>query len=62
MLGTVKGYIKDLPDTSFPELYQRYICDVQDSNIVVEVGTVKTDDIVSLKKLLERLNRELKVR
>lgn len=59
MLGTVKQYIAELPDTPFYEYYQRYIFNVQDQNISTEVASIKTDDILSLEKLVERLHQEL---
>lgn len=59
MLDSIKRYIKELPDLEFGEFYQRYICDVQDENLLVEVGSVKTDDIISLNKLIEKLHKSL---
>lgn len=59
MLGTIKSYIQDLPEDSFDEFYQKYIFDVQDQNIETEVGSVKTSDILSLDKLIARLQKEL---
>lgn len=59
MLDTVKSYIEELPDMPFDEYYQRYICSVQDQNITVEVNSVKTDDIMSLDRLIARLHKEL---
>lgn len=59
MLETVKQYVRDVPDTPFAEYYQRYICEVQDQNIQAEVSGAKTADILSLDKLITRLNMEL---
>ena len=59
MLSTVKQYIAELPSISFYEYYQRYIFNVQDQNISAEVASIKTDDILSLEKLVERLHKEL---
>ena len=55
MLTSIKSYINELPDMTFAEFYQRYICDVQDMNIKAEIEGVKTDEITSLSKLLSRL-------
>ena len=59
MLDSVKTYIKNTPDTDFAEYYQRYICSIQDQNIVAEVNSVKTDDILSLDRLIAKLHKEL---
>lgn len=59
MLETVKTCIKDLPDTSFDIYYQNYIFDVQDQNIFAEVNSVKTNDILSLDRLIAKLHKEL---
>lgn len=56
MLDTIKVYIKEVPDVPFDEFYQRYICYVQDINVQMEVKGIRTDEIVSLNKLLARLN------
>jgi hypothetical protein len=55
MLETIKSYIQGLSDIPFPEFYQNYICYVQDQNIWVEVNSIKTDEILTLTKLIERL-------
>ena len=55
MLDTVKTYIKELPDVPFDEFYQRYICYVQDMNILTEINSIKSDEILSIQKLLARL-------
>lgn len=55
MLETVKSYIKEIPDISFGEFYQNYICDVQDQNILIEVQGAKTEDIITIEKLIDRL-------
>lgn len=59
MLETIKSYINDAPNIPFEEFYQRYIFRVQDMNIESEVAGVKTDDILSLDKLITRLHKEL---
>ena len=59
MLETVKQHIREVPDISFSDYYQNYICEVQDQNIVAEISSVKTADITSLNKLIARLNMEL---
>lgn len=59
MLESIKTYIKELPDVSFAEHYQKYICRVQDRNIGLEVSSIKTDDILSLDKLVAKLYKEL---
>ena len=59
MLDTVKSYIDNLPADSFEEFYQKYIFTIQDMNIETEVGSVKTSDILSLDKLIARLQKEL---
>ena len=59
MLETVKNYIAELPDTSFDSFYQAYICRVQDQNIYSELASLRTDDIVTIDKLITRLNNEL---
>lgn len=56
MLESIKTIIEELPDVSFDEYYQMYICDVQDQNIMVEINSVKTDEIISLNSLLSKLN------
>ena len=55
MLETIKSYIRDTEDIPFGEFYQDYICRVQDQNVAAEMNGVKTDDIVSVKKLIEKL-------
>lgn len=59
MLESIKTYIKELPEVSFVEHYQNYICRVQDRNIELEVNSIKTDDILSLDKLVAKLCKEL---
>lgn len=59
MLETVKSYIEELPDTPFDEYYQRYVFRVQDMNIETEVGSINTDDILSLDRLIAKLTKEL---
>ena len=36
MLETVKQLIKELPECSFDEFYQKYIFDIQDDNLSAE--------------------------
>ena len=59
MLDTIKSYIKDTPNIPFEEFYQRYIFNVQDNNIAAEIASIKTDDILSLDRLIARLHKEL---
>ena len=59
MLNTIKTYIKETPDIPFDEYYQRYIFKVQDANIDAEVSSIKTDDILSLDRLIAKLHKEL---
>lgn len=59
MLETIKSYIKDLPCTSFDLYYQKYIFDIQDQNIFTEVNSIKTNDILSLDRLIAKLHKEL---
>ena len=59
MLTNIKQYIKEAPIEPFEVYYQKYICEVQDRNIEAEVNSVKTDDILSLDRLIARLHKEL---
>lgn len=59
MLETIKSYIADLPDTPFEEFYQKYIFEVQDQNIMAEISSIKTTDIMSLDRMIARLRKEL---
>lgn len=59
MLDTVCSYISESSDTPFAEYYQRYIFSVQDQNISAEVSSIKTDDILSLDRLVARLSKEV---
>lgn len=59
MLETIKSYISELSDTPFEDYYQNYIFKVQDQNILAEVGSIKTNDIMSLDRLIARLHKEL---
>lgn len=59
MLNTVKSYIDELPDMPFGEFYQRYIFEVQDQNIVVEVNGVTLTDVLSVDKFIAKLYKEL---
>ena len=59
MLDTIKTYIKELPDQDFDDFYQQYIFRVQDQNIIAEVGSVRTSDILSLDRLVAKLHKEL---
>lgn len=58
MLETVKQQIKELPDISFNEFYQRYIFSVQDENIYSETS-FKDSTFFDLNKLLGKIRREL---
>lgn len=55
MLDVIKTYIDADQDVPFDEFYQRYICYVQDMNIQAEINNMKSDDIISLNKLIGRL-------
>lgn len=59
MLDTIKGYIKELPDQDFDDYYQNYIFSVQDQNLLAEIESIKTSDIMSLDKLIAKLHKEL---
>ena len=59
MLDTIKCYIKELPDQDFDDYYQDYIFRVQDQNLLTEVESIKTSDIMSLDKLIAKLHKEL---
>ena len=59
MLETVKAYIKDSSDIPFNDYYQDYICKVQDQNVISEIANAHLEDVVSLSKLIDRLNAEL---
>ena len=59
MLSTIKQYITELPEVEFFDFYQNYIFDVQDQNLQAEVSSIKTDDIISLDKFIDRLLREV---
>ena len=59
MLDTIKSYISEVPNIPFEEYYQRYIFQVQDMNIEAEVSGIKTDDILSLDRLIAKLHKEL---
>lgn len=55
MLDTIKTYIKEIPDVPFDEFYQGYICYVQDINVQAEINSVKSEEVMSLNKILARL-------
>ena len=59
MLDTITEYIKELPDQDFDDYYQNYIFSVQDQNLLAEIGSIKTSDIMSLDKLIAKLHKEL---
>ena len=59
MLTMIKTYIQNLPNISFEDYYQNYIFKVQDQNILAEVGSIKTNDILSLDRLIAKLHKEL---
>lgn len=59
MLSTIKAYIENLPETEFFDFYQKYIFDVQDQNLQAEVNSIKSDDIISLDKFIDRLLHEV---
>ena len=57
MLNTVKSYISELSDISFADFYQKYICEVQDQNILMEIRSIKSPDIDDVKVLLAKLKQ-----
>lgn len=59
MLEAIKSYISELPSIPFEDYYQNYIFKVQDQNILAEVGSIKTNDILSLDRLIAKLHKEL---
>ena len=59
MLETIKSYIKELPDIDFDTYYQTYICNIQDSNVISEIGSIGLDTTLSLDKLIAKLHKEL---
>lgn len=59
MLETIKHLINISPDISFTEYYQQYVMEVQDRSLDVEVNRLKNTDILSLDRLLSKLNKEL---
>ena len=59
MLNTIKVYITELPEYNFDLYYQKYIFDIQDQNILAEVNSVKSNDIISLDRLIAKLHKEL---
>lgn len=59
MLNTIKAYIVELPEYNFDLYYQKYIFDIQDQNIFAEVNSIKTNDILSLDRLIAKLHKEL---
>lgn len=59
MLETVKQHVHDTSYAPFPEYYEKYICEVQDMNILAEVNSVKATDILSLDKLICKLHNQL---
>ena len=59
MLETVKTYIWELPDTPFSIYYQNYICDVQDQNILLEVSSIKTEEVLTLERLMSLIRRKI---
>lgn len=58
MLETVKQQIKELPDISFEEYYQRYVFSVQDENINSMVN-FNDSTFFNLDKILGKIRREL---
>lgn len=57
MLDTIKAYIKEIPNVPFDEFYQRYICYVQDTNVQSEINNIQSDEVMSLNKILKRLQQ-----
>ena len=58
MLDNIKSYIKELPDESFDDYYQKYILAVQDRNIGMETNFNSTT-FISINKLISAIHREL---
>ena len=56
MLETIKTYIGEIPDVPFDVFYQRYICDIQDQNVLAEIGSIRAGEIATINQLLTRLN------
>lgn len=56
MLETVKSYIKEISNVPFDVFYQRYICDIQDQNVLAEIGSIRAGEIATISQLLTRLN------
>ena len=59
MLTTIKTYMDELPELTFGEFYQNYICAVQDMNVQAEVKGINTDEILSLNSILNKLNNAM---
>ena len=57
MLESIKTCIEELPEVSFGEFYQNYICEVQDLNVMAEIGSIKPSDMYDLGNLLAKLGR-----
>ena len=58
MLETVKQFIKELPEYSFGEFYQKYIFDIQDDNLFAETQ-ISDSTFNSLDKLLNKIRKEM---
>ena len=58
MLETVKQLIKELPEYSFDEFYQKYIFDIQDDNLSAETN-ISDSTFNSLDKLLNKIRKEM---
>ena len=59
MLETIKSYLKETPDTDFNTYYQNYICSIQDSNVISEIGSIGLDTTLPLDRLIAKLHKEL---
>ena len=59
MLETIKSYIQDLSDIDFDTYYQTYICNIQDFNVISEIGSIGLDTTLPLDKLIAKLHKEL---
>ena len=57
MLVTIKTYIQETPDVPFDVFYQRYICDIQDQNVLAEIKGINIEEILSIDKLLIKLGK-----
>lgn len=57
MLKTVKSYIREMPEISFSDFYQEYICKIQDENINVEISSIDSGELADLKNMIRQLHK-----